>query len=676
MADDAVKGKAAIPQKNQVGSPIAPWCVKQIGEEIKEGLKTRGIEQQFAAFQSYAGDRLDATAGNASPSELTGNCRLTWYDHMMRNPLAALVEAEQFTRELHQAFRDEHQGLDRALILAREKMDAGRRKPQQRIEAKSPEQALGVMKQALIKAQKAYAAAIAPLSESEMAYLTQQLGPTLTEQVTIGHTVWDRPTARYLCDLLEKMDRRALFDAADALAPLSDPSVLAQLAKISDNCDVKTPGVRGTVLRKIDTPAGKIIIGGRGNNVYELDQMADVCAVIDLGGNDVYHEGSVSPTRPVLVVMDLAGNDRYEGGQSGIQGGSQLGVSMLIDVAGDDIYNARDIAQGSAVGGVGILIDMSGNDRYQGLRRVQGQAFCGVGILLDRAGKDDYRAAMWAQGFGGPLGFGVLDDVEGDDHYYCGGMWVTSYYPETPGYEGWGQGVGAGLRGVADGGIGVILDGNGNDVYEYDYFGQGAGYWLGVGLARDFAGNDRRFGSTRKAFDGTPRSQSVFDRFTCGAGCHYALGFCFDDAGNDTYGGSIMGLGMAWDCSNGFHCDFGGNDHYESSGGLTQGTGAQAGLGVLFDFGGSDTYDGDQQGYASSRISYHSLPQCGGNFSFLIDYGGKDSYGCGAEDNSYNLRGSDGGFLIDRRLQNEADPDAKLAAAAEATKSATPKTKQ
>ena len=225
------------------------------------------------------------------------------------------------------------------------------------------------------------------------------------------------------------------------------------------------------------------------------------------------------------------------------------------------------------------------------------------------------------KGFGGPLGFGVLDDLEGNDHYYCGGMWRTSYYPETQGYEAWGQGVGAGLRGVTSGGIGVILEGNGDDVYEYDYFAQGGGYWLGTGFARDFGGNDRRFGSTQKEYDGGYRVQPIFGRFTCGFGCHYAIGFCFDDNGNDTYGGTIMGLGFAWDCSNGFLCDFGGNDRYEATGGLTEGDGAQASLGVLFDYRGNDTYQGYNQGYASPGISYHSLPRCGGNFSFLIDYG-------------------------------------------------------
>lgn len=105
---------------------------------------------------------------------------------------------------------------------------------------------------------------------------------------------------------------------------------------------------------------------------------------------------------------------------------------------------------------------------------------------------------------------------------------------------------------------------------------------------------------------------------------------------------------MGWDCSAGFLMDFGGNDRYEATGGLTQGTGAQASLGVLFDYDGEDTYRGYGQGYAPPSISYHDLPGCGGNFSFCVDYGGEDKYGSGARNNSYIQRGAAGGFLIDR----------------------------
>ena len=86
-----------------------------------------------------------------------------------------------------------------------------------------------------------------------------------------------------------------------------------------------------------------------------------------------------------------------------------------------------------------------------------------------------------------------------------------------------------------------------------------------------------------------------------------------------------MGTGMAWDCSMGVLCDFAGNDHYMATGGSTQGTGAQMGFGILFDYNGDDVYEGYGQGYANPGISYHHLPECGGNFSFLVDYGGNDT---------------------------------------------------
>ena len=353
---------------------------------------------------------------------------------------------------------------------------------------------------------------------------------------------------------------------------------------------------------------------------------------------------------------------------------------MLLDAEGDDVYHAADVAQGSCLAGVGILIDNAGNDSYRGIRRIQGQAVAGVGILLDRAGNDRYRGALWAQGLGGPLGFGVLDDLQGEDHYYGGGRYVNSYLDDespTPGYEGWSQGMGGGLRAVSNGGIGVILDGGGDDVYEFDYLSHGGGYWLGVGFARDFGGNDRRLGATLKAYDGRERTQRRYQRFGTGFGCHYAVGFCFDDEGDDSYYGTIMGIGFAWDCSIGGLCDFGGNDHYEARGSTTKGVGAQAGFAVLYDYNGDDQYVGrGGQGSASSGISYHDLPRCGGNFSFVVDYGGEDKYGCRAKNDSYNRRTSSGGFLIDRpsrdsekEEEKKEDDDSEIASKEAAAKS-------
>jgi hypothetical protein len=114
-----------------------------------------------------------------------------------------------------------------------------------------------------------------------------------------------------------------------------------------------------------------------------------------------------------------------------------------------------------------------------------------------------------------------------------------------------------------------------------------------------------------------------------------------------------MGLGFGWDLSVGVLCDFTGNDRYEATGQHTQGSGAQASLGIIFEYEGADLYQGTGQGYASRSISYHSLPGCGGNFGFVIDYGGQDQYGCGARNMAYTVRGSQGGFIIDRPKEEE-----------------------
>ena len=130
----------------------------------------------------------------------------------------------------------------------------------------------------------------------------------------------------------------------------------------------------GRVVAKINTPAGAIVIGGKGPNTYELDKMHDVAAVIDLGGGNTYYEGTVGLDRPVLLVITLGGNNTFSGSQPGIQGGAVLGVSMLLTLGDNNTYEAQDIAQGSALAGVGIQIDYGAHNRYRGIRRLQGQA--------------------------------------------------------------------------------------------------------------------------------------------------------------------------------------------------------------------------------------------------------------------------------------------------------------
>ncbi len=673
VADNAARPVKIDP--DSVGNPNSAALVRMMYDEMVNGLKTRQITSRYDMFRSYCGRILNQYAGINTGDERDGRARLSWYDHLFRDPIKSPMEVEEFSRTIHAGLSGDHRHLAETLAIIRNKLDVppARNNTLQFSQAKTPQQAVAEVKRCVINAQTAYTRAISTLTSAELKELDTNLYPTFCRDVINGHTIPARSVGRRLIGILQKIDRTGIHDAVEALVPLTDENFLRLLKTLPEDAFPQVM-LGSQRVQKITTSAGDILIGGRENNVYELDApgMQDVICVIDLGGNDTYREGSCNLNRPVFVLIDLGGDDTYIGSNPGIQGSSILGVSMLLDLEGNDTYKAKDVAQGTTIGGVGILIDYAGNDSYTAMKRAQGCALMGVGVLIDKKGHDQYRAALLAQGLGHPGGFGVLEDCEGDDKYYVGGLYIDSY-PEHPGYDGWGQGLGAGIRQVANGGIGMLLDGGGDDTYEFDYFAHGGGYWFGVGVARDFGGNDKRLGATLLDYYGKPRSEARWQRFCSGFGCHYSLGFLFDDSGDDVYDGTIMSNGMAWDLSAGFLCDFGGNDRFDVKGSMTQGAGAQAGIGVLFNYGGDDVYQGTSQGYANSSMSYHTPSDAGSNFSFLIDYGGTDTYGCRVGNNVYVQRGGSGGFLIDRPFDVEVAAEKAAAEKAAAEKKDAPK---
>ena len=464
------------PGRNAAPGAAAERAMIIMEREIIQGLASRNVQANFDRYQTYAIGRMDASAGDTQWSDKTGNCRGNWLDWMIRNQLEAPAAAERFTRRLHQSLSGPAMKLHGAIALAAGKLDV--RMPAGReYHVKSPGQAISAVRTCLASAGRAWRAAIAPLTDKQTAQLRKHLYELTTARITGGGASWpDRTLSRRLCDIMESMGRQALLTAAADLAPLADSQLLVHLAGVERSEGLPPlEGTKGELLDLIETPDGNILIGGGGQNTYDLDKLADVAVIIDVAGNDTYLEGTVTASRPVLAIMDLAGDDRYRGSKPGIQGGAVLGVSMLVDFHGNDVYEASDVAQGSCLAGIGILIDWAGEDSYRGLRRAQGSAVGGIGMLIDRAGNDRYHAALYAQGFGGPLGFGLIDDLAGMDHYYAGGLYLDGY-GDTRGYAGWSQGMGAGPRGVANGGVGVMLDGGGDDIYECDYFSHGGGY--------------------------------------------------------------------------------------------------------------------------------------------------------------------------------------------------------
>ncbi len=640
-------------------------------KDIVAGITDRDLSSRYNQWRTYLAGALKNTEGVRTASELNGLGRLTWYEEIMADPLKGAGEAEEFTRSLHMNLCSGREGFQKGLKRIASRMDVDGSKIQVSspfAENETAVKALAVFEKALVQAHLCHGRAIAGLSQDDLKLISTYANRILTVEASVGHTVAMRGSAKQQIMAMQKIDQGAMYEGLAELSILMDCNFIRALDKMEDsgNPDLTFDGVTGSIAKIIETQAGMIIVGGRSENVYDIEKMSNVCAIIDLGGDDTYIEGVVNLNRPVLAILDVHGNDTYRGQLPGIQGSCLLGISLLVDAQGDDTYTARNHAQGSAMAGACALVDFDGDDRYNGVRRVQGTAVCGVGVLIDRHGNDSYHAAMWSQGTGQTLGCGVLEDCTGDDVYYTGGMYYDSY-PETPGYEGWGQGLGTGIRGVAAGGIGVLLEGAGDDKYEFDYIAHGGGYWMGLGFFRDFDGNDIHQGSTSVMWDGSPRRESKFQRFSSGFGCHYAAGFFFEDTGNDTYWASIMSQGFAWDCGVSFLYDFLGDDVITGNGGGNQGQGAQASIGVLVNFSGDDNYKGSTQGYASGNITYHDLPNCGGNFSFFLDYAGTDVYGCRAKNNSSMRRGTNGGFLVDRPSQKEYEELKNASAATNGT---------
>ncbi|HYW79806.1 MAG TPA: hypothetical protein VE890_09535, partial [Thermoguttaceae bacterium] len=248
-----------------VGEPLAPGMMQLLQTEMGSGLTNRGIANNFSRFRSYAGGRLNATA-RSSGSELNADCRLKWYDHMLRDPIKAPAEAELFTRVLHTAVLDEYEGLVRTLAIAANRLDLASYEARPTTAVESPEQALEVIKRSLTDAQVAYAAAMAGLTKAELQSLATTIYPIFVSQNKVGHTLQSRSTGRRLCQLMEnKIDRNALHAAANALTPIADRRLLAQLAAIDaddfaadgDSMDNPTiEGITGSIVARIDTPAG------------------------------------------------------------------------------------------------------------------------------------------------------------------------------------------------------------------------------------------------------------------------------------------------------------------------------------------------------------------------------------------------------------------------------------
>ncbi|MDH4157150.1 MAG: hypothetical protein OEW00_07735 [candidate division Zixibacteria bacterium] len=351
-------------------------------------------------------------------------------------------------------------------------------------------------------------------------------------------------------------------------------------------------------------------IGGTGSDYYT----GEYKFIFDFGGDDVYDLSS-DPDHPhSSIIIDLSGNDSYRGQSDFVFGSGFFSVGLLLDFEGDDRYDGGSFSLGSGYFGMGLLYDAAGDDRYDGDTHVQGAGSFGLGLLIDEAGRDIYNAAVYSQGFGFVQGAGVVYDGAGSDSYYAGGKYKDILRYEDH-YLSLSQGFGYGLRPWMSGGIGAIVDVEGNDSYYSDIFAQAASYWWSLGLIYDSAGND---------------NYQCF-QYGQGAATHMTLGLLIDDFGNDVYFGKGLMQGCGHDYACGLLLDRHGHDTYTAYD-LSQAAGSANGAGVLIDNEGDDRYfvknPGNSQGYGNPRRDF-------GSIGLFIDLSGSDQYDGNGRDNYF-----------------------------------------
>lgn len=481
--------------------------------------------------------------------------------------------------------------------------------------ASAPEVFVSVFTKAAVSASGAFAA----VPEEEGKRFLAQLGELLAEAAAKPDDRSDAAAqafAQTLPRIVGQVDFGLLDCAMRHLAAMTDPASLAALrtwagdAKPIARPDWLDARILGDFLWAEQTEQGIFLVGAGGTNIYG----ASVAAIIDTGGDDAYigRTGSGRGTAAgwpegaprAQVIVDLDGDDRYLSPGDVSAGGAVMGVSLLYDAAGDDVYAASRIAQGAGIIGHGALIDGDGDDHYALDAIGQGAALAGTGLALDGTGSDYWSAALLAQGSGGPMGLGVLVDRHGDDVFSAGGRYPSAW--GTPGvFQALGQGTGWGIRPALAGGIGLLDDRGGDDTYLGGNFSQGAGYFLGAGVLVDASGNDRYRGT----------------RYSQGSAAHLAAGVLVDGGGHDNYLGEIAAnQGAAWDLAVGVLQDAAGDDAYRGAD-LSQGSAAQNGVGLFLDAGGADRFvaPDSSQGH-SGQLSYGE-GRGSGNLAVFVDLG-------------------------------------------------------
>ncbi len=243
-----------------------------------------------------------------------------------------------------------------------------------------------------------------------------------------------------------------------------------------------------------------------------------------------------------------------------------------------------------------FLADLGGDDIYG----IEGNGFAAEPqFIVDFSGNDRYESSR-PGGYAAGLGsVAILVDRAGDDIYGASmhsqgaavlGVGMLLDLAGNDRYRANSHAQGAALYGV-----GVLIDAAGDDQYAVQALGQGVGLPNGLGVLRDLAGDD-----VYVATGGAPTNYGtpgLTDAWAQGVArgvrglASAGIGLLADHGGNDSYDAGSFAQGGAYYRGVGQLLDLGAGDDTLLGSRYNAGWGAHGGVGQFFNAAGDDRYD-------------------------------------------------------------------------------------
>lgn len=228
-----------------------------------------------------------------------------------------------------------------------------------------------------------------------------------------------------------------------------------------------------------------LLVDGGGSNRFvasshsQAHAIGGVAVLASAGGDDeftaqTYSQATGGPLG-VAVLVDPGGNDRYTLGNSPLVRPSPQLPDRNTSMGQGAGYGMRGVFFDgrSTAGGIGMLLDLAGNDSYEAQVFAQGVGYYeGLGMLLDDGGDDRFEAAWYAMGAGVHYAAGILlKRGVGSDVYRSTHEMV--------------------LGTANDLSVGVFVDEGGRDEYTVGQLSLGVAHANSTGIFVDAAGDDR-----------------------------------------------------------------------------------------------------------------------------------------------------------------------------------------